>query len=258
MELMLPDMALGWLAILVLGALLAGYLDAIAGGGGIIQVPILLLSGMSPVNVLATNKAVALMGTASAAVRYMLGGQVVWRIVRVAALPCLLAAYLGSRLAMLTPDWLLELCILGCLIAALLAALLVRTDTLGGGPPPSSARIICNLMPVGLYDGFSGPGTGVFLVLVKHARLKLEMLAATATTKPINLLTNVGGVAAFIWAGKVVWAVAVPMILANALGGWLGSRAAIRRGAAYIRRMLLVMLVLLCGATLWKLANAWF
>ncbi|QLC72653.1 TSUP family transporter [Pseudomonas sp. LPB0260] len=258
MELMLPDMALGWLAVLVLGALLAGYLDAIAGGGGIIQVPILLLSGMPPVNVLATNKAVALMGTASAAVRYMLGGQVVWRIVRVAALPCLLAACLGSHLAMLTPDWLLELCILGCLIVALLAALLVRTDTRGGGPPPSSARIICNLMPVGLYDGFSGPGTGVFLVLVKHARLKLEMLAATATTKPINLLTNVGGVAAFIWAGKVVWAVAVPMILANALGGWLGSRAAIRRGAAYIRRMLLVMLVMLCGATLWKLANAWF
>ncbi|WP_439859961.1 sulfite exporter TauE/SafE family protein [Pseudomonas sp. MBLB4136] len=258
MELMLPDMALGWLAVLVLGALLAGYLDAIAGGGGIIQVPILLLSGMPPVNVLATNKAVALMGTASAAVRYMLGGQVVWRIVRVAALPCLLAAYLGSHLAMLTPDWLLELCILGCLIVALLAALLVRTGTFGGGPPPSSARIICNLMPVGLYDGFSGPGTGVFLVLVKHARLKLEMLAATATTKPINLLTNVGGVAAFIWAGKVVWAVAVPMILANALGGWLGSRAAIRRGAAYIRRMLLVMLVMLCGATLWKLANAWF
>ena len=154
------------------------------------------------------------------------------------------------------PDWLLELCILCCLVAALLAALSIKVRELGQSPSPSPARIIANLVPVGLYDGFSGPGTGVFLVLVKHTRLQLEMLAATATTKPINLLTNIGGVAAFIWAGKVIWAVAVPMLLANALGGWLGSHAAIRRGAPFIRAVLLLMLVALSAATLWKVAHA--
>lgn len=253
MELTLLNQAPEWLAALVLAALCAGYLDAIAGGGGIIQVPVLLLSGMAPVNVLATNKAVALVGTASAALRYALDGKIIWRIVRVAAVPCVLAAFLGSRLAILTPDWILELCILVCLVIALLVALLVKVrGSERASPPPSAIRIIAGLAPVGLYDGFSGPGTGVFLLLVKHARLKLELLAATATSKPINLLTNIGGVAAFIWAGKVVWVVALPMILANALGGWLGSRAAISKGAPFIRVMLLVMLVALTGMTLWK------
>lgn len=246
-----------WLAGLALTALCAGYMDAIAGGGGLIQMPLLLLSGLPPLSVLATNKAVALTGTASATLRYMLGGQVAWRVVRIAALPCILAAFLGSQLALHTPGWLLELVLLACLVGALLVALLVRPGRQArSGPAPSRLRIIACLAPVGLYDGFSGPGTGLFLTLVKHARLQLELLAATATTKPLNLLTNLGGVAAFVWAGQVVWAVALPMIAANMLGGWLGSRAAIRNGAALIRPVLLGMLALLGAMTLWKLLHA--
>lgn len=257
MDSLLPDIAWYWLVGLVLTALVAGYMDAIAGGGGLIQMPLLLLSGLSPLSVLATNKAVALTGTASATLRYMLDGQVAWRVVRVAALPCMLAAFLGSQLAMHTPSWLLELALLGCLVAALLVALLVRPGTeRQGEPSPSRLRIVTSLAPVGLYDGFSGPGTGLFLTLVKHARLRLGLLAATATTKPLNLLTNLGGVVAFVWAGAVVWQLAVPMILANMLGGWLGSRAAIRNGARLIRPVLLGMLALLCAMALGKLIHA--
>ncbi|OHC34420.1 MAG: hypothetical protein A2Y50_03785 [Pseudomonadales bacterium RIFCSPLOWO2_12_59_9] len=257
MELISPGMAPEWLMALLLTALFAGYMDAIAGGGGIIQVPILLLSGMSPIHVLATNKAIALMGTASATVRYMLSGRIVWRVVRIVAVPCILAAFLGSQLAMITPDWILELSILACLLVALLVALLVKTDgEFEVLPRLSGRRIIANLVPVGLYDGFSGPGTGVFLMLVNHVRLKLDLLSATATTKPINLIANLGGVVAFVLASKVIWAVAIPMILANSLGGWLGSHWAIKKGAPFIRVVLLMMLVALTTMTVWKFTHA--
>lgn len=257
MDTLIPGIPWYWLIGLMLTALVAGYMDAIAGGGGLIQMPLLLLSGLSPLNVLATNKAIALTGTASATLRYMMDGQVAWRVVRVAALPCMLAAFLGSQLAMHTPGWLLELALLGCLVAALLVALLVRPGgELHNGPAASRLRIITSLAPVGLYDGFSGPGTGLFLTLVKHARLHLGLLVATATTKPLNLLTNLGGVVAFIWAGTVVWELALPMIMANMLGGWLGSRAAIRNGARLIRPVLLGMLALLCTMTLGKFIHA--
>lgn len=253
MELISLGMAPEWLIALLLTALFAGYMDAIAGGGGIIQVPILLLSGMTPIHVLATNKVIALMGTASATVRYALSGRVVWSVVWISAVPCIIAAFMGSQLALITPDWILELCILACLVVALLAALLVKIDgEFAERPILSGRRVIASLVPVGLYDGFSGPGTGVFLMLVNHLRLKLDLLAATATTKPINLIVNIGGVFAFVLASKVVWAVAIPMILANSIGGWLGSHSAIKKGAPLIRGVLLIMLVGLTAMTLWK------
>lgn len=249
----LPDISNYWFLIFIITAFVAGYVDAIAGGGGMIQIPILLLSGLPPVFALATNKIISMFGTLVAITRYHKHNKIIWRIVFVAVLPCLLASFLGGLAALQTASWVLEWLIIIGIPIALFFTLRAKTESKLLEMQTGSLKIIATTAPIGFYDGILGPGTGSYMTIAIHKYLKIDYLHATAITKPLNLSTNIGAAIAFLFAGKVVWLVAIPMLLANAVGAWFGSHYAIKGGQQFIRRVLIFVLFFMLLANIIKM-----
>ncbi|MDO5483964.1 MAG: TSUP family transporter [Desulfovibrionaceae bacterium] len=245
--------------ILVCGgaAMLGGFIDAIAGGGGLITMPALLLCGVPPHQALAANKVSACVGTAAALGNFMRSGLVLWRVALAGLGFSLAGAWVGSFLTLhIAPDVLGRILVV-LLPAAMLATLFPpRARQEGGLAPVQGPRLWLTVPPlcllIGVYDGFFGPGTGSFLILAFHWLLGMGLIHASATAKVLNLASNVGGSVTFIWHGKVVWPLALVMIACCVLGNWLGSRLAIRRGAGAVRGFLLVSLSLLMLTLIWE------
>jgi uncharacterized membrane protein YfcA len=246
------DLSHFWLLILVAVAFLAGYVDAIAGGGGMVLIPALLFAGVPAVSAMAVNKIVAIAGTSLAVIKYALAKQVHWRLVLWSLLPCLLASFLGGKLALSLSEEVLVWMILLCIPVALYFVLTGRkAQSDNSDHKITKAGLI--LSPIGFYDGLLGPGTGTYMTIAMRRFLSMDYLRATATTKPLNLATNIGAAIAFLLAGKVIWALAVPMLLANAAGAWVGSHFAIKNGDSFIRKMLVIVLVVMLVANVIKL-----
>ncbi len=241
-----------WVIGLAFVGFCAGYIDAVAGGGGMLNLPALLFAGVPPVSALAVSKMSAIAGTVLAVVKYTLSRKVHWKTVTVAALPCLLASYLGGKAALLLSASVLAWAILACIPIALMIVLRdpVESDDTEIVDTPKTLMAIT---PIGFYDGILGPGTGTYMTIAVKKILKFNLLKATATIKPLNLLSNIGAAIAFILAGKVIWAIAIPMVIASSLGGWLGGHSAIKGGDAFIRRLLIVVLVTMLLANLYKM-----
>ncbi len=242
-----------WIVIFVATAFIAGYVDAIAGGGGMIQLPVLLLGGLPPVFALATNKIVSMFGTLVAIIRYHKHKIVLWSYVKIAIIPCLFASYFGGILAIMTPGWVLEWLIIISIPVALYFMLKNRPKEAHPQMNKGVVRTLVTTTPVGFYDGYLGPGTGSYMTIALHQSLNINYLNATAITKPLNLATNIGAGIAFLLAGKVIWLVAIPMLAANALGAAIGSHYAIRGGASFIRRILIYVLALMLFANVLKI-----
>ena len=247
------DISLQWLAGLMLIAFFAGYIDAVAGGGGMLQLPALLFVGIPPVAALATNKIVGFTGTLVAVIKYALEKKILWKLVSYAAIPCLIASYLGSQIAMTLSEQLLSWMILLCIPVALFFVLKKNQDHSQSIPEESPLKTILSISPLGFYDGLLGPGTGSYMAIAIHKFLKVDFLSATASVKPLNLLTNLGSAIAFIFAGKVLWMIALPMAACSALGGWLGGHSAIKGGEGFIRTVLIAMLVFMLVANIAKM-----
>lgn len=241
-----------YLLALVMVAFLAGYVDAIAGGGGMILIPALLFTGLPAVSAMAVNKMVAMSGTSLAVIKYVLARQIHWRLVLWSLIPCLLASFIGGQVALAANEQLLLWLILLCIPVALYFVL-STSDTSSEESPLPVKKAIGILSPIGFYDGLLGPGTGTYMTIAMRRFLSMDYLKATATTKPINLATNAGAAIAFVLAGKVIWGLALPMLLANIAGAWVGSHFAIKNGAGFIRRMLVIVLLLMLVANAVKL-----
>jgi len=244
-----------WLiGILIFVAFSAGFIDAIAGGGGMIQVPALLLAGLNPVAALATNKIISMVGTVFVVCKYAMNNLVLWRFVAIAALPCLIASIVGSQLAILSPDWFLEGLIIISIVVGLWVNRYIKVGNESDTSSQSKSTFVAWLATIGLYDGVAGPGTGSFMVLANNKSLGYNLLVSTAIAKPLNLMTNIGAAVIFISADKVIWVLAIPMLIANSLGGWVGGHVAILQGSPYIKKMLSVVLVLMLVVNVGKLA----
>jgi uncharacterized protein len=240
--------------LLVLAAvgLLAGFVDAIAGGGGLISLPVLLSVGMPPVGALATNKAQGAVGTVIAASTYWRKGLVQLRPM----LPAVLATYAGSlvgaftvqridtsRLAVAVPVALVS-------IAAyfLFAPRLTDADR---HARLSYARFVPVMgLVVGFYDGVFGPGTGSFLTMGFVMLFGLGMTRAAAHTKVLNLISNLAALTLFVPSGNVVWPAAIAMMAGQVAGGYLGAKTGIRFGARLIRPLVVVVSVILAARLL--------
>ena len=244
-------------ALLVLAAFAAGWVDAVVGGGGLIQLPALLLvPGMPTVQALATNKLSSAMGTTASAITY-------YRRVRpglATALPTAAVAALGSAGGALSaaavPDGVLEPVVLVALV--LVAGYTVLRPAVGG---ETSLRfsghrhtLIAALTGavIGFYDGIAGPGTGAFLVFALVGLLGLAFLEASATAKIINLATNVGALVVFAIDGSVLWTLGFVMGLANLAGGYLGARTAVSAGSRFVRIAFLVVVGVLIVRLAWQ------
>lgn len=249
----LQDITTTWIIIFIITGFVAGYIDAIAGGGGMIQVPVLLFSGIPPIFVLATNKTASLFGTLMATIKYYLSKKISLKVVSIAIIPCLVASYIGSELVMYLPDYIIQWAILISIPIALIFLLKKSLQIKEEKTELTKKNIILATAPVGFYDGLLGPGTGTYLTISMKKFLHLDYIISTASTKPLNLATNVGSVLAFVLAGKVLWMIALPMALANMTGSWIGSHYAIKGGEEFIKKVLISVLVFMLLANIIKI-----
>lgn len=241
-----------WIIIFVFTGFLAGYIDSIAGGGGMIQVPMLLFSGMSPIHVLASNKVASVLGVAMASIKYALSKKISYKVVFIAIIPCLVASYFGSILVMYLSDEVIKWAILLAIPIAMVFLFKKSKDEKEKSKELKAKEIILSTAPIGFYDGLLGPGTGSYMSISMKRFLKLDLLVATASTKPLNFATNVGSVIAFVMAGKVLWVAAISMGLANVLGSYVGSHYAIKNGEGFIKKVLVIVLVSMLIANIIK------
>lgn len=247
------DLNYWWLVIFVITAFFAGYIDAIAGGGGMLQAPVLLFSGLPAIHVLATNKLANLCGTAIATLKYFLSKKISMKVVRVAVIPCLLISYFGSELVMYISDDFVKWGILVAILIALFFLFKKNKKTKEKNENFTNKSIILATTPIAFYDGVLGPGTGTYMAISMKNFLHLDYLVATASTKPLNLATNIGSAIAFIFAGKVLWIIAIPMALSNMLGAYVGSHYAIKGGEVFIKKMLVFILIFMLLANIVKM-----
>lgn len=232
--------------LLFLAGLAAGFVDAIAGGGGLITLPVLLGGGLPPAEALATNKLQATFGSGSAAWHYRRANLVdmpsAWLGIVATAVGAVGGAWAAARL---DPTFLRKL--IPCLLAVV-ALIVWRRPRLGAEARPARwpwrPFFLCGGLGLGFYDGFFGPGTGTFWTVAFVGVAGFELLRAVAWTKWMNFTSNVVALAAFSFAARLDWGAGLSMGAGQWLGARLGARVAIRGGAHLIRPVFLTVVAL--------------
>ncbi|WP_312598804.1 TSUP family transporter [Brevundimonas sp.] len=230
------------IALLCLAAVAAGFVDAIAGGGGLITVPALLAAGIPPVAAIATNKVQSSFGTASATWSYWRAGRINFGLLKWPLAATLVGAGLGAfAVTVVDTRWLMVL--LPILLIAIALYFLF-------GPKASDEDAHARLTPlaysavaggIGFYDGFFGPGTGSFFALSLVTLMGMGLTRATANTKALNLMSNVVSVVVLAAGGHVMWLLGGAMAVGQVIGGRLGAHSAMRFGPRLIRPLLVVI-----------------
>jgi uncharacterized membrane protein YfcA len=231
------------LAILLVVAVVAGFLDTLAGGGGLLVLPALLLTGIPPLQALGTNKMQGTMGTFTATMMMLRHKRVGWPEVRL----LMLAAFLGSASASVMVQFvdtgflqvLIPFVLVGIALYFLFSGKLmdkVHPVRLG-----SSTYRNAVIPLIGAYDGMIGPGTGSFFAMAGVALQGRTLLQSTATAKCLNFSTNIASLLVFASAGQLVWQIGLVMMFGQAAGAWLGSHTLFRINPQWLRIMIVVM-----------------
>lgn len=237
---------------------LAGFVDSVAGGGGLISLPAYLFVGI-PVHLASgTNKLVNSIGTGVATLSYIRSGKVHLQAALLAAAGALAGGALGVRLAL----WCSEQVLQGCILAALPAVAVIMAVKKDLGTAPVQRRwtphqqmalsLAIGLI-IGLYDGLVGPGTGTFLIMAFTLVLGMDLLTASGCAKVANLASNVAAAISWAVSGKVLWSLVFPAAVCCVLGNWFGARYAIRGGSKRVRGMIFLVLALLFLKLGWQL-----
>lgn len=246
----LEQLTWGMLVFVVLAAFAAGWIDAVVGGGGLVQLPVLLLiPGITPVQALATNKLASVFGTVTSATTYYRRVKPDLRTALPMAGVALMGSFGGAAVAVVLPGEAIKPIIVLALIGVALFTLLkprlgVATALRFAGKKHHIMAGLSGLV-IGFYDGLVGPGTGTFLVITLVAFLGYEFLQASAKAKIVNLATNIGALLLFIPHGAVLWALGLILAAANVAGSYLGSRMAVARGSGFIRVVFLIVVLAL-------------
>jgi uncharacterized membrane protein YfcA len=255
----MPELSAGTVGVLTLVALVAGTIDAIAGGGGLLTVPALLAAGLPPHLALGTNKGQSVFGSFAAMLRFARAGLISPARARVAFPLGLLGSLAGAALVLAVPPATLRPLVLVLLAAAALFVGLRRgrseARAAAGARPRHGGTLAAGLVAlvIGAYDGFFGPGTGTFLIVASVAFLGDGLAEASAAAKVVNFASNLAAVALFATRGLVLWQVALPMAAGQWCGGWLGAHLAVRRGDALVRRAVVVVSLALAAKVAWDL-----
>lgn len=245
------DIATDTLLLLTLASFAAGFIDSIAGGGGLITVPALLVAGFSPIETLGTNKLGGMFGSGSATLTYAAKGHVDLKKQLPSALLSALGGGLGAVLATIIPgDWMRAFLPILLVAIALYFAFKPNMDDIDRHQRMTPFLFGLTVVPaIGLYDGIFGPGTGSFFMLAFVTLLGFGLLKATAHTKLLNFGSNIGSFLVFALSGVIVWKVGLLMGIAQFLGARLGATLAMRIGS----RLIKPLLVLACVALTIKL-----
>lgn len=247
---MMFPMELSWkmVLIVVVGVFLASFVDGIAGGGGIISVPTYFLAGLPAHLALGTNKLSSCIGTAVSTGRFIRGGYVDWKLGIPSVLLALVGSHLGTLLQLALDERYLKWLLL--LVLPVVAVVVMRQRSFPeerGRIAPGKQAVIVLLasLVVGAYDGFYGPGTGTFLILIFCNLGKLDLRTASGNVKLVNHSSNVGSVVTSFLNGKVFIVLGLIGAVASIAGHYIGSGLAIKDGSKIVRPVILVVLLLL-------------
>ena len=235
--------------LLCIAAFAAGFVDAIVGGGGLIQTPmgLILLPQLPVSSVVGSLKIPAFSGTAFAAAQYVKKVVINWKLLLPMMVLAMLSSFAGSSLLIQMHNDFMKPVLL--VVLSLVAIYTFIKKDFGQHKEKAHSptlHIVYSLLislVIGFYDGFIGPGAGSFLVLAFVVLMGYDFLHASANAKMVNLATNFGSILLFIIKGKIIWAVAIPMALCNAAGGFTGAKLAINKGNKFIRIFFLIIVV---------------
>ncbi|MEN9488579.1 MAG: hypothetical protein RL494_844 [Bacteroidota bacterium] len=237
------------LILLCIASFFAGFVDAVVGGGGLIQTPIalILLPTFSVSSITGSLKIPGISGTSIAAFHYLKNVTMNWKLVVMMAFFSCGFAFLGSELlTLVSNDFMKPLLFVILILLAIYT--FVKKDfgqhqikELSETKMLFLGIIISSI--IGFYDGFIGPGTGSFLVVAFITILGFDFLHASANAKMVNVASNIGSITLFILKGKIIWTIAIPMAFCNAFGGWLGAKTALKRGNGFIRIFFLLVVI---------------
>lgn len=237
--------------IISCASLVAGFVDAVAGGGGVITFPTLMMLGLPVPAIVGTNKLVSVSGTTVAAWTFLRRGYVQREMLRTAWPFTMAGALLGAASVLVLPSGFLKPLVSVLIILVALYCFFRPSLGMEQKPGAFSARAMTltrlTALGLGFYDGFFGPGTGIFLTFFFVGALHCDFLRATANTKILNWLSNIVPLGYFLWQGTVRFDLGLPMLAANVLGGYLGARTAIARGSSFIKWIYLVMAAVTAG-----------
>ena len=246
------DLSLWTILFLVVAALVAGWVDAVVGGGGLIQLPALLIglpATTEPATILGTNKLSSVWGTATSSVTYALKIRPDWRTIVPLVIGSGLGAAVGAQLAKLLPkDYFTPIVLLALVVVGLYTWRRPQLGLVSARKHDGHAhygRTAVIGLGVGAYDGFLGPGTGSFFVILLVGVLGYGFLEASAKAKIANLVTNLSAITVFAIHGSLLWQLGLLMGAANLVGGFLGARTAITRGNSFVRKVFLFVVAAL-------------
>lgn len=247
------------LAVICVLVFLAGYVDSIAGGGGLISLPAYMIVGLPTHAAIATNKLGSAMGTLVATWHYAKSGFIQVKL----AIPCvifaILGSVLGSNLVLMVSDFALKICLL--VILPLTAIYVMRSKSLGNDKVSTlSAKktaVICSAIAfvIGAYDGFYGPGTGTFLMLLLSGLAQLRLDASAGITKAINLTTNLAALAVFLYHGQVMIFLGLLAGVFSIAGNYVGSHQFTSKGSSVAKPITIVVLIIFLAKVIYDLVS---
>ena len=227
---------------------LAGFIDSIAGGGGLISLPAYIFAGLPAHFAVATNKMSSSLGTAVSTIRFAKEKLINWKIAVPAILVALLGSNIGARISLLLSESIIRMMLV---VVLPLVALIVLNKKLFHDNPENNditkemmIKILVAVFIIGLYDGFYGPGTGTFLIIAFTLFGKMSMAQANGNCKIINLTSNLSALAVYILSGKVLWTLGIAAALCNMLGNYLGSGLVMKKGSTIVKPIIIVVIVI--------------
>lgn len=236
-----------------------GFVDAVAGGGGLITLPAYLIAGFPVINAIGTNKLSSAMGTTLTTVRYARDGFIPWKKAAICAVFALIGSSLGAEAALLIDDGAFKIIML--VILPLTAVYVTKGKALVGDRKPYSfgkTAIIAALIAliIGAYDGFYGPGTGTFLIILLTALARIPVTEANGTAKVINLSTNVAALVVYIINGKVIYLLGLTAGIFGIAGNYLGARYFEKGGAKSMKPVMITVLAIFFVKVLYEVLTA--
>ena len=235
---------------------LGGFVDTVAGGGGLISLPAYMIAGLGPIEAIGTNKFSASCGTFVATMRYSRCGFIQWRGMLSVVIAALVGSWIGARLALLMENDIFKTVML--VILPITAIFVLNKRALSKYRVPFAVRKTIVVMTIlalfmGVYDGFYGPGTGTFLMLLLVCVARLRLERAVGTTKVINLSTNIASLSVFLVHGKVMFPLALVAAVFGITGNYIGSKYFMQKGVGFVKPLIVLVLSIFFIKLCWEL-----
>ncbi len=251
----MENISIDIILFLVFSGFIAAFIDSVVGGGGLISVPALLLTGISPTMVLGTNKISSVMGSLTSSISFLKSGKIDIHLIKFLFPLSFIGSVLGAITVQQIPSHFLKPLVVIMLIIVTIYTFTKKewgtTSTYQGMNKKKMYLSGLIAFVIGFYDGFFGPGAGSFFIF-SFLMIGFDFVIAAGNSKALNFASNIAASLTFIYFGSVNYYYAVPMGLSMIVGALVGSKLAIRKGAAYIRPLFLFMSILLIGKQIWE------